>query len=66
MGLNKTKKTPEIWDHMPVVVRIVDRGKLTSKTADVSAMELYAQSIIESNPYVVFDEISKALNIKNK
>lgn len=53
--------TPEVWEHMPVLVRIVDRGKLSSQTADVGAMELYAQSVIGSNPYVVFDKLKKAL-----
>ena len=41
--------------------RIVERGKLNDKTVDVGPMELYAQSIIGTNPYVVFDEIKKSL-----
>lgn len=54
-------KTPEVWDHMPIIVRIVDRGKLTEKTADVGPMELYGQSIIESNPYVVHEKLRKSI-----
>lgn len=54
-------ETSEVWDHMPVIVRIVDRGKLNDKTVDVGPMELYAQSIIGSNPYAVFSEIKAAL-----
>ena len=54
-------ETPEVWSHMPVIVRIVDRGKLNDKTVDVGPMELYAQSIIGSNPYAVFSELKKGL-----
>ena len=50
-------KTTEVWEHMPVVVRIVDRGLLSVKTADIGSMELYAQSVIGSNPYLVFDAL---------
>lgn len=50
-------KTPEIWSHMPIVVKIVDRGSLSTKTTDIGSMELYAQSVIGSNPYSVFDAI---------
>lgn len=53
--------TPEVWDHMPVIVRIVDRGNLSSKTADIGSMELFAQSVIGSNPYTVIDELKKEL-----
>ncbi|OGC51838.1 hypothetical protein A2982_03875 [candidate division WWE3 bacterium RIFCSPLOWO2_01_FULL_39_13] len=55
------EKTAEVWDHMPVLVRIVDRGRLSSRTTDFAAMELYAQSVVGSNPYVVFDELKTAL-----
>lgn len=54
-------KTAEVWEHMPIIVRIVDRGKLNDKTVDVGPMELYAQSIIGSDPYAAFAEIKKAL-----
>lgn len=52
-------KTTEVWEHMPTVVRIVDRGSLSTKTSDIGSMELYAQSVIGSNPYLVFDAIKK-------
>jgi len=57
-------ETPEVWDHMPIIVRIVDRGKLSAKTADVGAMELYAQSIIETNPYIVIKELKSAFGVE--
>ena len=54
-------EVPESWDHFPILVRMLDRGKLTEKTADVGVMELYAQSIIGTSPYAVHDELKKAL-----
>lgn len=51
------EKTPEVWDHLPIIVRIVDRGKLSAKTADIGVMELYCESVIESNQYTVIDTI---------
>ncbi len=54
-------KTPEVWEHMPIVTRIVDRGKLTTKTADIGSMELYGQSVIETNPYTVVDKLRRSL-----
>ncbi len=44
---------PEDWSGFPHIIRIVDRGELTNKTADVGAMELYASSVVASDPYRV-------------
>ncbi len=41
----------EDWQDFPIVVRIVDRGDPTSRTADFGAMELYAASVISSDPF---------------
>jgi hypothetical protein len=41
----------EDWSGFPHLVRIVDRGELTNKTADMGAMELYAASVVASDPY---------------
>lgn len=45
--------TPEDWSHFPVVVRMVDRGDPSNRTADVGAMELYAASVISSDPFLL-------------
>jgi hypothetical protein len=45
--------TGEDWDGFPAVVRLVDRGDPNNKTADVGAMELYAASVIASDPFRV-------------
>ncbi len=42
--------TEENWEGFPVIVRIVDRGDPTSRTADIGAMELYAASVVSSDP----------------
>jgi hypothetical protein len=46
-------KTEEDWSGFPAVVRIVDRGDPNNKTADFGAMELYAASVITSDPFRV-------------
>jgi hypothetical protein len=43
----------EDWSDFPVMVRIVDRGNLGDKVADFGGMELYAQSVIGTDPYFV-------------
>ena len=43
--------TEENWEGFPVVVRIVDRGDPTQRTADFGAMELYAASVVSSDPF---------------
>lgn len=41
------------WQDFPVVVRMVDRGDPMTRTADFGAMELYAASVISSDPFKV-------------
>lgn len=41
----------EEWDHFPVIVRVVDRGDPMNRTSDFGAMELYASSVIASDPF---------------
>ncbi len=43
--------TEEDWSHFPVVIRVVDRGDPRNRTADVGAMELYASSVVSSDPF---------------
>ncbi|MFN0071076.1 MAG: hypothetical protein ACKVVP_06255 [Chloroflexota bacterium] len=45
------RAVPENWDGFPFIVRIVDRGPLANKTADFGAMELYASSVVSSDPF---------------
>ena len=50
----------EDWQGFPTVVRIVDRGDPDIKTADFGAMELYASSVITSDPFQVAQALSQS------
>lgn len=52
----------ENWEGFPVVVRIVDRGDLSSRTADFGAMELYAASVVSSDPFKLAASLNSALS----
>ncbi len=46
-------ETEENWEHFPVVCRVVDRGSPSNRTSDIAAMELYAASVVASDPFEV-------------
>jgi hypothetical protein len=48
---------PESWDGFPFIIRIVDRGPLANKTADFGAMELYASSVVSSDPFRLIEAL---------
>lgn len=50
----------EDWSGFPIVVRIVDRGDPNNKTSDIGAMELYAASVIASDPFRVAESLREA------
>jgi hypothetical protein len=45
----------EDWSGFPTVVYLVDRGSLANRTSDIGAMELYAASVVASDPFRVAD-----------
>ena len=45
--------TQEDWRGFPTVVYIVDRGDPANRTSDIGAMELYAASVVASDPFAV-------------
>jgi hypothetical protein len=49
----------EDWSDFPVLVRIVDRGDLGNKVNDFGGMELYAQSVIGTDPFFVARELQQ-------
>jgi hypothetical protein len=55
--------TPESWEGFPVVVRIVDRGDPSSRTADIGAMELYAASVVSSDPFALARALRDSLGV---
>jgi len=53
--------TGEDWSGFPVVVRIVDRGDPMNRTVDVAAMELYASSVLFSDPFQVMGTLRESV-----
>ncbi|KYH39280.1 MAG: hypothetical protein AYL30_000280 [Candidatus Hecatellales archaeon B24] len=47
------------WQGFPVIARMVDRGNLEERTSDMGGMELYAASIIASDPFQLAEELKK-------
>ena len=41
------------WGDFPLIARLVDRGSVFNRTADFGAMELFAASVISSDPFAV-------------
>jgi hypothetical protein len=51
----------EEWGDFPVLIRIVDRGDLGNRVNDFGGMELYAQSVIGTDPFFVAHELRKSV-----
>ncbi len=51
----------EDWGGFPVLARLVDRGDPTNRTSDFGAMELYASSVIASDPFRVAEALQDSL-----
>ncbi|QIN82177.1 hypothetical protein GBA63_05595 [Rubrobacter tropicus] len=49
--------TDEDWSGFPTVVYIVDRGDPANRTSDIGAMELYAASVVASDPFRVAEAL---------
>ncbi|MSQ15932.1 MAG: hypothetical protein EXR50_08735 [Dehalococcoidia bacterium] len=45
--------TDEDWTDFPVIVRLLDRGDHAGRTSDMGAMELYASTVVSSDPFEV-------------
>lgn len=50
----------ESWDGFPVVIRIVDRGNLETRTSDIGGMEMFAESVVAADPFAVSDALAEA------
>jgi hypothetical protein len=49
----------EDWEGFPFVVRVLDRGSIQSTTSDIGAMEIFAQSVVVSDPFDVREALRK-------
>ncbi|MDQ2950943.1 MAG: hypothetical protein M3R54_01625 [Chloroflexota bacterium] len=47
----------EDWRRFPPIARLVDRGDPANKTSDIGAMELYAASVIATDPFRIADAL---------
>ncbi len=59
MGVYLPPLTPDgsDWSRLPPIARIVDRGDPANRTSDIGAMELYASSVISSDPFRLADAL---------
>ncbi|WP_201783459.1 hypothetical protein [Herpetosiphon geysericola] len=58
MTLPPLTDTPESWDNLPTIVRIVDRGDPNSRGSDIGAMELYAATVVASDPFNIANALA--------
>jgi hypothetical protein len=49
------------WQRIPPIVHLVDRGDPDSRSSDIGAMELYAASVVGSDPFALADDLRPAL-----
>lgn len=52
----------EDWSSFPVIVHLVDRGDPANRTSDIGAMELYAASVVASDPFVIATALADDLS----
>jgi hypothetical protein len=57
-------ETEENWEGFPVLVRLVDRGDPRVTTCDMGSMELYASSVISSDPWEVAWLLRESLQVQ--
>jgi hypothetical protein len=53
-------QTEEEWSGFPVQAYVVDRGNPANRTSDMGAMELYAASVVASDPFAVAAAVREA------
>jgi hypothetical protein len=53
-------ETSEAWQGFPIIARLVDRGDTGEQVSDVGAMELYAASVIDSDPFCLAETLRSA------
>ncbi len=55
-------ETEESWEGFPAMVWIVDRGDLSRRASDIGGMELYASSVISSDPFELARQLRPSLS----
>ncbi len=54
-------ETEESWEDFPVTAWLVDRGDPDSQTSDIGGMEIYAASVISSDPFELARRLRECL-----
>ena len=44
-------ESEESWEDFPIVVRLVDRGDLHNRSSDIGGLEIYASSVVATDPF---------------
>lgn len=55
-------ETEENWEGFPVMVRVVDRGNPNSRASDVGGVEIYAASVVSSDPFELARQLKQYLD----
>ena len=53
--------TEESWEGFPVIIRLVDRGDTGSRVSDIGGMEIYASSVVSSDPFELARQLEECL-----
>lgn len=54
----------EGWEDFPVMARVVDRGYPRDSSCDFGTMELYAASVVSSDPFEVAQALKESLTVE--
>ena len=54
--------TEEDWECFPVMTGIVDRGDPHSQASDVGGIEIYASSVVSSDPFELARKLIQSLS----
>lgn len=50
----------EDWSGFPVIIRIIDRGDLGTRTSDIGSMEMFAEPVVAADPFQVHRALTEA------
>ncbi len=54
-------ETEENWEGFPVIVRVIDRGDPSSRASDIGGIEIYASSVVSSDPFKLAQQLKQCL-----
>lgn len=54
-------ETEESWEGFPVIARVIDRGDPASQASDIGGIEIYASSVVSSDPFELARQLQQYL-----